>query len=106
MVVVTGHHKALVTQDSKIELANKKLKTAKALIERAEEQVFKAHRRSTVEPNSEQLKTNLERAIRTRGKAEDTYTKAVESSIGTIGTGSGRVMVLLPPTSAYNIERK
>jgi len=39
-------------------------------------------------------------------KAEDTYTKVVESSIGTMGTCSGCVMVLLPPTSAYNIECK
>ena len=39
---------------------------------------------------------DLDKAMRARDNAGKAYTKAVEGSTETLGTGSGRVMVLLP----------
>jgi paraquat-inducible protein B len=95
-ISVNQHHKTLVAQDSKIESANKKLKSAQTSVNRAEDRVFEANRRATTDPDSEKYRSDLERAKRTHENAEHTYSKAVDASIDTIGTGSGHVMVLLP----------
>ena len=97
-----NHHKALVTQDSKIESANKKIRATKASVDRAEERLIEAHRRAIVDPNSEKLRHTVERATKMRTNAETAYTKAVEASMDRLGTGSGRVMVLLPSQVADN----
>jgi hypothetical protein len=91
---VHNHHKALVAQDSKIESANKKLKAAKASVDRAEGNLLEARRRATADPASEKFKNTLERAVKIVTTAGNAYTKAVDASMDTIGTGSGRVMVL------------
>ena len=93
---MNNHHKALLTEDSKIESANKKLKAAMTSFDRAEERVFEAQKRATVDPDNEKLKNDLERATNKRGNAGNGFTKALDASIDTIGTGSGHVMVLLP----------
>jgi hypothetical protein len=92
---VHNHHKALVAQDSKIESANKKLKVAKASVNRAEGNLLKACRWATTDPASEKFKNTLERAV-----------KIVDASMDTIGTGSGRVMVLLPTRVVNSTEHK
>src|SRR5882762_3293734 len=74
---VGNHHKALVIQDSKIESANKKIRATKASVDRAEEQLIKAHRRAIGDPDSEKLQHAIERATRTRTNAETAYAKAV-----------------------------
>ena len=96
VIPVNNHHKVLIAQDSKIESANKRLKAAKASVDRADERMFKAHQHITINPDSEKLKISLERAAKAQETTEQAYAKAVEVSTNTIGMGSGRVMVLLP----------
>lgn len=103
---MNNHHKALTTQDAKIESANKKLKAAKASIDRAEARVAAAHGRTGADPDSEKFRNDLERATKTQVNAGNTYTKALDASIDTIGMGSGRVLVLLPPHVVNNTQRK
>jgi hypothetical protein len=103
---VNNHHKALIAQDSKIESANKRLKAANASVNRAEERLFEAQRRATNDPGNERLRSDLEKVTKTQANAGDAYTKAVDASISTVGTGSGRVMVLLPPQVADNTRCK
>ena len=58
--------------------------------------MFEAHSHATIDPNSKKLRNDLERVMKMRINAGNTYTKAVDASYEMIGTGSGRVMVLLP----------
>jgi len=103
---MNNHHKALTTQDCKIESANKRLKAAKVSVDRAEERVIEAHKRAAANPDNEKVRDSLERATRTRANAGTTYTKAVGTSIDTIGTGSGHVMILLPAHVADKTKQK
>ena len=100
---VNNHHKALTTQDSKIESANKKLKAAKASIDRADAHAIEAHKHAA-DPDSQKFRNDLERATKTRENAGNVYTKAVDVGVDTIGTGSSRVMVLLPSHIANNTK--
>jgi hypothetical protein len=95
-VLVNNRHKALITEDSRIGSANKKLKGAMASFDRAKQRVFDAEKHAAAGPDSEKLWGDLERAAKAHGNARNAYTKALDASMDTIGTGSGRVMVLLP----------
>jgi hypothetical protein len=105
-ISVHNHHKGLVAQDSKIESANKRLKAAKDSVSRAEGNLLEARKRATADPASEKFKNTLERAVKTVTTAGNAYTKAVDASIGTVGSGSGRVMVLLPTRVVDNTEQE
>lgn len=94
---MNNHHKVLLNEDMKIETANKRLKTVMASINRADERIFQIHRRTAGDPTSEKVRGDLDKAKKTRESAENAYTKALDTSLSTIGTGSGHVMVLLPP---------
>jgi hypothetical protein len=100
---VNTHHKILVTEDSRIESANKRLKAAKAAVDRAGECVSEAYRHVTIDHN-DKLGSNLQGATKTLENVKLVYAKAVDASTDTIGTGSGRVMVLLPPWVAANTD--
>ena len=95
-VLVNNRHKALITEDSRIESANKKLKEVMASFDRAKQCVFDTEKRAATDRDSEKLRGDLERAEKVHGNAGNAYTKALNASMDTIGTGSGRVMVLLP----------
>jgi hypothetical protein len=97
---VNSHHKTLVTQDSQIESANKKLKIAHASVARAEDHLLETQGQALANPHSEKYRMDLDKATRTWDNAGKAYAKAVDGSIETIGTGSGRVMVLLPSRAA------
>ena len=97
---MNSHHKTLVTQDSQIESANKKLKIAHASVARAEDRLLETQGQALANPRSEKYRMDLDKATRTRDNAGKAYAKAVDGSIETIGTGSGRVMVLLPSRAA------
>ena len=92
---VNSHHKTLTVQDAKIESANKKLKIAHASVDRAEDRLLKIQEQALANPD-EKRQMELSKATRSRENAGKAYTKAVDESMSTIGTGSGRVMVLLP----------
>ena len=77
-----------------------------ALFNRAEEWVFKAQKCATVDLDSEKLKNDLERVTNTWENAGNGFTKALDASIDTIGTGSGHVMVLLPSRIADGTKQK
>ena len=89
-------HKALITEDSRIESANKKLKEVMASFDRAKQCVFDTDKHVATDRDSEKLRGDLERVEKVHGNAGNVYTKALNASMDTIGTGSGSVMVLLP----------
>jgi len=93
---MNNHQKALVAQDTMIEAANKRIRAAKDSFDRAEERLIDICRRTTGDPDNEKHKHNLTRATKMRENAENMYTKAVDASLEKVGTGSGRVMILLP----------
>ena len=68
--------------------------------------MLEVQRRAAVDSGSEKSRNGLERATKTLTTAGNAYTKAVDASIDMVGTGSGRVMVLLPSRAADNMERK
>lgn len=103
---MNNHNKALASQDAKINSANKKLKATKASVDRTEARFIEAHKRTDTNPDSEKLRNDLERVRKSRDNAGSAYTKAIAASIDTIGTGSGRVMVLLPSHVAKDNQRK
>jgi len=97
---VNSHHKTLVTQDSQIESANKKLKIAHASVAWAEDRLLETQGQALANPHSEKYRMDLDKATRTWDNAGKAYAKEVDGSIEIIGTGSGRVMVLLPSCAA------
>jgi hypothetical protein len=93
---VNAHHRTLTTQDAKIESANKKLKTAHASVGRAEDRLLEMQEKALTNPDNEKRQVDLDKATRAQESARKAYTKALDESVSTIGTGSGRIMVLLP----------
>jgi hypothetical protein len=83
-------------QDSQIESANKKLKIAHALVSRTEDCLVEIQQQALANPHSEKYRTDLDKAMKTQNSVGKAYAKAVDGSTGTIGTGSGHIMVLLP----------
>jgi hypothetical protein len=90
-------------QDSKIESANKKLKIAHGLVARAEDHLVEIQQQALANPHSEKYRTGLDKAMRSQDNAGKAYAKAVDGSIETIGTGSGRIMILLPSREVADV---
>jgi hypothetical protein len=75
-------------QDVVIEKHNKKVKTAFEGLAKANTRVQRF-----LDVNNPE---GLEKALKAQKKADATYVKAVDSSAGVFGTGSGKVPFLLP----------
>ena len=96
-----AHHNALSRQDEMIERHNKKLKKAHADNINTEERLTIAQ-----ESQGSSLPT-IEKAKKASVRAAEAYQRAVTASLKVIGSGSGKVGLLLPQESATrrNIDR-
>ncbi|KAJ7261654.1 hypothetical protein C8J57DRAFT_1514171 [Mycena rebaudengoi] len=83
------HHKDFSKQDAHIENQNKKLRTASDRKLIAEEQLYLLHGHAGSQ-------VQLERAYKAVEWASEGYEKALAASMEVVGTGSGKVGVLLP----------
>ncbi|KZP03202.1 hypothetical protein FIBSPDRAFT_905199 [Athelia psychrophila] len=93
---MTMRNKMLASQDLEIESTNKKLKIAFNSAAKANDRMLSAQTRMEVDPANETRRTDLAKATRGKGSADDKYVKALETSVSTIGKGSGRTLLLLP----------
>jgi hypothetical protein len=99
---VHTYHKKLIAQDAQIEASNKKLKISQASQSTASARLLEARGRAIGNPSSVKLGTDLARAEKAQGNAENNFAKAVKESVGLIGTGSGYVVIHLPANVANN----
>ncbi|KAJ7257624.1 hypothetical protein C8J57DRAFT_1074290 [Mycena rebaudengoi] len=83
------HHKTLSRQDTHIEMKNKRLRTAHDAKIKADEQLY------TIQ-NQAGSQVQLERAYKAVDRAADGYVKALTASREVVGSGSGKVGLLLP----------
>ncbi|KAJ7122723.1 hypothetical protein C8R46DRAFT_1238174 [Mycena filopes] len=83
------HHKTLLRQDTQIEAHNKRLRTAHDAMLNANERVYSTHSQSGSQ-------VQLERVYKGAERAEDAYEKALAASKEVVGSGSGKVGLLLP----------
>lgn len=84
----------------KIESLNKKLKVSHETLCKANARLLQVQNHAVNKPNDEKIATDLAKTVRARENAEMAYVKALEGSKDAVGTGSGRVMLLLPAGSA------
>ncbi|KAJ6453265.1 hypothetical protein DFH09DRAFT_964017 [Mycena vulgaris] len=86
------HHKSLFRQDSRIEAQNKRLRTAHDAKLKADEQLYLIQS----QPGSQ---LQLQRAYNAVDRASDGYVKALAASTEVVGSGSGKIGLLLPSNS-------
>lgn len=86
----------LALEDLDIESSNKKLRTAFDSAAKANDRMLSAQERAAADPANETRKIDLTNASRGKGSADDRYAKALDTSVSTIGKGSGRTLLLLP----------
>lgn len=98
--VAASHHKVLVSQDKAIELQNKRLKTAH-IVKTAAMQRLLLHE-SYAGPSS----ASGQRAQATKAFecANQAYDKAVAGSLASVGSGSGKVGILLPNEAIHQVS--
>lgn len=96
MSVDNAHHERLTTQDQEIERQNKRLQTAFNSVQRLQGQL---QQNWTVPQH--------ENAVDTMERATEQFRKMVEKSRSNLGTGSGKVGILLPESegTALNLRR-
>ncbi|KAH7918743.1 hypothetical protein BV22DRAFT_1051534 [Leucogyrophana mollusca] len=96
---VADRHRTLVAQDSKISTQNKKLKTAHSALSNA------SQRLTALQEAATSSITDITKVVTQRDRASAMYSKALEGSMGVVGTGTGKVGVLLPPTARDAIQK-
>lgn len=100
-VVITAgnaHHERLAAQDQEIERQNKRLQTAFNGIQRVQTQF---------QENQDNIGLERTNSITAMERATEQYQRMVEKSRSILGTGSGKVGVLLPESegSVLNLRR-
>ncbi|KAF7303457.1 hypothetical protein MIND_00574500 [Mycena indigotica] len=86
---VTVQHKILSKQDSRIEIQNKRVEKVYSAMQQAENKLQQIRDRVGSQ-------AQLDKTIRAFNRARDTFEKAVAGSRELVGTGSGKVGLLLP----------
>ncbi|KAJ7437910.1 hypothetical protein B0H11DRAFT_1884881 [Mycena galericulata] len=86
------HHKSLSRQDAHIETQNKRLRTAYDAKVKAAEQLYELQGRAGSQ-------AQLERAHKAVDRTVDAFTKALATSTEIVGSGSGKVGILLPSSN-------
>ncbi|KIJ69922.1 hypothetical protein HYDPIDRAFT_78824 [Hydnomerulius pinastri MD-312] len=89
-----ARRKRLTAQDAKLKSLNARLDKAKASLDRAQLQASRIEGRA-VRPGIASS-TSLAQAVQSVGRMRTLYSKALQSSLSAIGTGTGRVGLLLP----------
>ena len=90
-----ARQKRLVAQDTKLKTLNTHLARARATLDQAQTRVSTLQGRVAPLPSS-----GLERALHSKDHATTNYSKALRNSISAIGTGTGRIGLLLPQSVA------
>ncbi|KAJ7676899.1 hypothetical protein DFH06DRAFT_976937 [Mycena polygramma] len=83
------HHETLSREDARIETQNKRLRTAYDARTKANDQLYQLQVRAGSQ-------IQLDRAYKAVDRANDSYTKALAASEEVVGSGSGKVGILLP----------
>jgi len=96
-VPVVAHRRTLAAQDAKIESLNKKLKASHTTLQKLT-RLLEMQRQAACNAGDEKNGVDLGKAVKAQGNAHSAFAKAVERSVDAVGTGSGRVMILLPAT--------
>ena len=93
--VVITHHNILMREDNKIESQNKKVRAAHDTLIRIKEKVDKVSAPGT-RNSSTSLVNMLSKATKSLEKSNEAFEKAVGGGMSLVGTGSGKVPLLLP----------
>ncbi|KAF7981503.1 hypothetical protein HWV62_33057 [Athelia sp. TMB] len=88
--------KAIAAEDNHITAANKRLKRTHDDVLKAKTQLSFVLSQSEGRRHDTRYAQEVARAEKRKGAAEASYTKALASSVGARGTGTGRVSLLLP----------
>lgn len=89
LLIDDDRHRSLDAQDTRLKSYNKKLKAAHTNQTKAENRL-----RTAIYANDTAV---IAKAQKARDKAAVAYSKALASSVDAIGSGSGKVAILLPP---------
>ena len=95
MNLALTRQKCLHAQDTKLKTLNTQLSRAKATLDQTQTRVSRLQGRVTTIPSS-----GLEHALHSMDRATTNYSKALRNSVSAIGTGTGRIGLLLPPSAA------
>ncbi|KZP25255.1 hypothetical protein FIBSPDRAFT_909652 [Athelia psychrophila] len=103
---VLARQKNLACKDDRITTANKRLKSTHDGVLEANKQLLAARNQPQGQVHEERYCQQVARAEKRKVAAEATYTKALASSTGAKGTGTGRVALLLPSDVADGMHRR
>ena len=90
--VVIAHHNTLMHEDNKIENQNKKVQAAHNTLIEIKEKVDSL----TAAGNSTTPSNMLSKATKSLEKSNEAFEKAVGGAMSLVGTGSGKIPLLLP----------
>lgn len=88
--------KGLVAQDLKIETRNKRLQQSKDALHKATQRLIASQILANNHPDNLKHQDAMKRASTACDRARGTYSKAIRESESVIGTGTGKVGLLLP----------
>lgn len=91
--LVITHHNMLMREDNKIEDQNKKVQAAHNTLIKSKEKVDNL---TAAAGNSTTPSNMLSRATKSLEKSNEAFEKAVGGAMSLVGTGSGKVPLLLP----------
>lgn len=97
--LVVARQKTLASEDDNITAANKRLKLTNDNVSKATTDLSQVLRQLETHPESDILLREAKKAEKRKGVTEVEFAKALASSNGTKGTGTGRVGLLLPDSS-------
>lgn len=86
----------MVGQDSSIRNRNKRLQHVKEALDKAVNGLVTAQTQAAKNPGSTKHSEAIKKRLVTKARAETKYQEAVEASAGAIGSGTGKVGLLLP----------
>jgi hypothetical protein len=91
--------KVLRGQDLTIKTHNERLQKAKDALDRSKQRLFDCQIRAANYPRNKKYQSAISTADSARARAEAAYQKAIATSLEAVGSGSGRVGILLPVPS-------
>ena len=94
--VATVRQKVLTGQDHAIKTRNERLRNAKDALDKNNKRLSDCQIRATNYPRNRKYQNALANADAARAKAEAAYQKAIATSLEVVGSGSGRIGILLP----------
>lgn len=100
VILEQTRQKVLTGQDNLIVKRNKRLRTAKETLDKAARRHLEAQTQAYYSGSNSRFIEAARKSAIAEGKALEAYKKAVEASEEIVRTGTGKVGLLLPSTSA------